>query len=185
MILLVNELADLDVLVVFITSGSGIFNADARRLSGLHQRIPREFTDPSVLSFKVIRDHYGLDRFEGQRVRYADLLQEGKPFICLTIKDLQGRSGQITPKDSGLPNRIGTRAQRGLHALKSDLDITGNIVDLICYNKCEVSRKILYLIISLEAFKLLLFFRWNQSVIISWPWEVTQDICLLWLILEI
>ena len=138
MIKLVNELAELDVLVVFITSGSGIFNADARRLSGLHQRIPREFTDPSVHSFKIIQDHYGLGRFEGRRVKYADMLQEGHPFICLTIKDLQGRSGQITPTDAGLPNRIGTRAQRGLHALKSDLDITGNVVDLICFNKCEV-----------------------------------------------
>lgn len=139
MILLVNDMAELDVLVVFMTSGSGIFNADARRLSGLQNRIPSELTNPNITIFKPLQDHYGLCNFGTTQVRYADFLQEGHPFICLTVKDLQGRSGQITPADAGLPNRVGTKAQRGLHALKSDLDITGNIVDLICYNKNEVS----------------------------------------------
>ena len=138
MIKLVNEMAELDVLVVFMTSGSGIFNADARRLAGLHQKIPVELTNPNIRFFKDIQDHYGFCNFGTSQVRYADFLVEGNPFICLTIKDLQGRSGQITPVDSNLPNRVGTRAQRGLFALKSDLDITGNIVDLICYNKSEV-----------------------------------------------
>ena len=138
MIAVVNDFAALDVLVVFMTSGSGIFNSDARRLSGLHQRIPPELTNPNIKVFKDLQDHYGFCNFGTTQVRYADFLQEGHPFICLTVKDLQGRSGQITPVDSGLPNRVGTRSQRGLHALKSNLNITGNIVDLICYNKNEV-----------------------------------------------
>ena len=138
MIQLVNDMAALDVLVVFMTSGSGTFNADARRLSGLQQRIPTELTNPNILVFKDLQDHYGLCNFGTSQVKYADFLMEGNPLICLTIKDLQGRSGQITPVDAGLPNRVGTKAQRGLHALKSDLDIVGNVVDLICYNKNEV-----------------------------------------------
>ena len=51
--------------------------------------------------------------------------------MLLTAKALNGRSGMITPVNNTLPRTIGTAEQKGLHSLKSDLDITGNIVDLI------------------------------------------------------
>ena len=59
--------------------------------------------------------------------------------MCFTLKELQGPSGYITPIDNKLPRYKGNTLQRGLFALKSDLDICGNIADLICYTKNEAS----------------------------------------------
>ena len=57
----------------------------------------------------------------------------------LTAKPLNGRSGHITPVNHVLPNKIGNKAtsstQKGLHCLKSDLDIVGNVMDLIAVRK--------------------------------------------------
>ena len=63
MIKLVNEMAKLDVLVVFQTAGSGAFNCDARRLAGLQQKLPPLLLDPKIKFFKALQDHYGLCRF--------------------------------------------------------------------------------------------------------------------------
>ena len=142
MIKLVNEMAELDVLVVFMASGTGVFNSDARRLVGLQSNLPKELVDPTFTTFKPLQDHYGLLQFERTQVKYADFLQEGVPFICLTVKDLQGPSGRIHPIRKCLPHGVGNVNQRGLHTMKSDLDITGNVVDLICYNKDPVRKKL-------------------------------------------
>ena len=138
MIKTVNDFAELDVLVVFMTSGTGVFSSNARKLVGLQQYIPAELTNPNIKVFKDLQEHFGLCRFGTEQIRYADFLKEGVPLICLTVKDLQGPSGQITPIDNRLPRGVGTRQQRGLHSLKSDLDITGNILDLMCFNKSKV-----------------------------------------------
>ena len=71
MIKLVNELAKLDVLVVFQTAGSGTFNADARRLMGLQQEIPIELTDQRITFFKPMQDHFNLCRFGRGRVKVS------------------------------------------------------------------------------------------------------------------
>ena len=63
MIKMVNKLAKLDVLLVFQTSGSGAFNVDARRLTGLQHYIPIEFTDSAISFFKPLQDFFGLCRF--------------------------------------------------------------------------------------------------------------------------
>ena len=63
MIKLVNEMAEMDVLVVFQTSGSGTFNCDARRLAGLQQKLPKTLVDPRITFFKPLQDHYDLCRF--------------------------------------------------------------------------------------------------------------------------
>ena len=139
MIKLVNEMAELDILVIFMASGSGVFNADARRLVGLQSRIPKELADPAIRQFKALQDHYGLCKFGTTQIKYGDFLNKETPLICLTVKDLQGTSGQIRPIKKPLPSRVGNGNQRGLHSMKSDLDITGNIVDLICYNNDPVS----------------------------------------------
>ena len=138
MIKLVNDMAELDVLVVFMASGTGVFNADARRLVGLQTAIPKELTYEHLTVFAPLQRHYGLCEFGSTQVKYGDFLHEGTPFICLTVKDLQGPSGRIHPVRRPLPHSVGNVNQRGLHTMKSDLDITGNIVDLICYNKDEV-----------------------------------------------
>ena len=75
------------------------------------------------------------------RLQYGDFLDEGVPLMCFTVKVLQGQSGYITPIDNKLPKNKGTVQQRGLFGLKSDLDISGNIADLICYTKNQVSTK--------------------------------------------
>ena len=62
--------------------------------------------------------------------------------MCFTFKDLQGRSGQIIPVNNRLPSGC-TSTQKALFSLKSDLDICGNVADLICYTKNSVSLKIL------------------------------------------
>lgn len=136
---LVNEMAELDVLVIFMASGTGIFNVDARRLVGLQHYLPEEVVDPTISVFKALQDHYDLCRFGTTQVKYADFLNEGVPFLCLTVKDLQGNSGQIKPENKKLPSNVGNNNQRGLHSMKSDLNITGNIVDLISFSKDEVS----------------------------------------------
>ena len=128
-----------DILVVFVASGTGVFNCDGRRLVGMYLHIPKELTDPTISYFKPIQDHYGLCNFGQSPVRYLDFLEEGNPMICLTAKDLQGRSGLITPVDNELPSTVGTTIQRGLHSAKSDLDICGNVMDLMCFHKSEVS----------------------------------------------
>ena len=63
MIMLVNEMAKHDVLVVFQTAGSGTFNCDARRLAGLQQKLPPVLLDPEITFFKPLQDHYDLCRF--------------------------------------------------------------------------------------------------------------------------
>ena len=67
-----------------------------------------------------------------------DFLDEGVPLMCFTFKDLQGRSGQIIPVNNTAPRNL-TSQQKGLFSLKSDLDIVGNVADLICYTKNEVN----------------------------------------------
>ena len=136
-------MAKYDLLVVFVTSGSGVFNCDARRLVGLQLNIPSELSDPTITYFQPLQNHYGLctvkNHLENDKpVRYMDFLDDGVPLICLTAKDLQGRSGLITPFDQRLPVRVGTDVERGLYSNKSDLDICGNVMDLICFRKNEV-----------------------------------------------
>ena len=63
MIKLVNEMAKLDVLVVFQTAGSGTFNCDARRLAGLQQKLPELLLDPTIKFFQPLQKHYDLCRF--------------------------------------------------------------------------------------------------------------------------
>ena len=71
MIQLVNFMAKFDVLVVFQTSGSGIFNSDARRLLGLQQELPIELTDPSITFFEPLQKHFDLCRFGRSRVKVS------------------------------------------------------------------------------------------------------------------
>ena len=72
MIHLVNEMAKLDILVIFQTSGSGVFNVDARRLSGLQHYLPIEMTDRSISFFKPLQDHFDLCRFGRGYVRVSN-----------------------------------------------------------------------------------------------------------------
>ena len=63
MIMLVNEMADLDVLVIFIASGTGIFNCDTRRLTGFQSKLPTPMLDPKLKFFEPFQKHYNLCRF--------------------------------------------------------------------------------------------------------------------------
>ena len=63
MILLANEMAKLDVLVLYVASGSGIFNCDTRRLTGFYSRIPAEMLNPKNKYFEPFQKHYDLLRF--------------------------------------------------------------------------------------------------------------------------
>ena len=56
-------MAELDVLVIFQTAGSGTFNCDTRRLAGLQQKLPPTLLDPNITFFKPLQDHYDLCRF--------------------------------------------------------------------------------------------------------------------------
>ena len=69
MIKLVNEMAELDVLVVFQTAGSGTFNCDARRLAGLQQKLNPTLLDPKIKFFKPLQQHYDLCRFGRNNVK--------------------------------------------------------------------------------------------------------------------
>ena len=140
MIMLTNFFAELNVLVVFFTTGSGVFNADARRLCGGHTTLPPELSDPTLVYFKPLQEHYGFCEFGENPIRYSDFLKEGVPLMCLTIKDYQGPSAQITPVDNCLPGRLGTSKQRALHSLKSDLDIVSNFMDVIVFRKDQVRK---------------------------------------------
>lgn len=66
---------------------------------------------------------------------------EGVPLMCFTFKDLQGRSGMITPVNNFLPRNISAdQQQQALFDMKSNLDICTNVVDLIAYTKDKVRR---------------------------------------------
>ena len=82
--------------------------------------------------------------------------------MCFTWKDLQGPSGYITPVDNTLPKNKGNPQQRGLFGLKSDLDICGNIADLICYTKNEVSFHLGIKIVFILYLEFKYLFSWNQ-----------------------
>ena len=99
MMKLVNEMAELDVLVVYIACGTGVFNADARRLVGLQTRLPEELMDPSIKAFAPLQKHFNLCQFGSTQVNYADFLRDGAPLICLTIKVVD-TCKQKTPKKS-------------------------------------------------------------------------------------
>ena len=71
---MVNEMAKLDILVIFQTSGSGVFNVDARRLSGLQHYLPIEMTDRAISFFKPLQDHFDLCRFGRGYVRVSFML---------------------------------------------------------------------------------------------------------------
>ena len=58
MIMLANELAKLDVLVLYIASGTGIFNCDARRVTGFYSQIPSDLLDPKKKFFAPFQKHY-------------------------------------------------------------------------------------------------------------------------------
>ena len=140
MIMFTNEMADLDILVVYIASGTGIFNCDTRRLTGFYSRLPKQLLNPKIKFFEPFQKHYDLLRFGTNEVTYADFLKKKAPLFWLTAKCLNGRSGLITPALSELRSTIGTNQQRGLHSIKSDLDITGNIMDLIVVHKNKVNK---------------------------------------------
>ena len=72
MIMLVNEMADLDVLVVFIASGTGIFNCDARRLTAFQSKIPRPMLDPKLKFFEPFQKHYELLKFKSTEVTVSN-----------------------------------------------------------------------------------------------------------------
>ena len=64
---------------------------------------------------------------------------EGVPLMCFTFKDLQGRSGLITPVNNSLPNNTSAdQQQRALFEMKSNLDICTNVADLIVYTRNKV-----------------------------------------------
>ena len=71
MIKMANELAKLDCLVVFQTTGSGTFNADARRLLGLQQHIPIELTDSSISFFHPLQKFFDLTKFGKKPVKVS------------------------------------------------------------------------------------------------------------------
>ena len=76
---------------------------------------------------------------------------DGVPLLCFTFKDLQGRSGLISPVDNGLPtNIVANDTQKALFEMKSNLDICTNVVDLIAYTRNKV-------IISLIIFPVFLY----------------------------
>lgn len=68
MILLANDMAKLDVLVLYIASGSGIFNCDVRRLTGCYGKIPHEMLNPANKFFEPFQKHYELLKFESNEV---------------------------------------------------------------------------------------------------------------------
>ena len=68
MIMFANDMAKLDVLVLYVASGSGVFNCDTRRLTGFQSRIPQEMLDPKNKYFEPFQKHYGLLEFKSYDV---------------------------------------------------------------------------------------------------------------------
>ena len=73
MVMMANEFAKLDVLVLFIASGSGIFNCDTRRLTGLYSKIPSDLLDPKNKFFEPFQKHYNFLRFRSKDVTVSFL----------------------------------------------------------------------------------------------------------------
>ena len=54
---LINDAAQNGILVVFVTSSTGNFNCDVRRLTGLQSKIPKQMMDPDMEFFQPFQNH--------------------------------------------------------------------------------------------------------------------------------
>ena len=146
---LISDASEKGILVVFLTSATGNFNCDARRLTGLQSRIPPQIMDPKMTFFKPIQDHFKLLDLGLTNPRYMDYLKEGVPYMFGTMKPHNGDSGIIPRKEKAAPSSMATTsAQRNLYIQKSqNNDIVSNTIDIICYRKDEVTPSVNYVMV--------------------------------------
>ena len=116
---LINEAHEKGILVVYLTSSSGNFNCDARRLTALQSRIPSQIVDPDMEYFAPFQQHFGLLDLGLREPRYMDYLREDVPYMFCTFKVFNGRSGVIERKQKAPPNGMApTRTQHNLYVQK-------------------------------------------------------------------
>ena len=136
MIKLANKMAEARVGVVYITSGTGFFNADVRRNACLLSEIPHAFFKQRQ-HFQHVVDHFGLQK---ERPRYMDYLDENTSIFMVTLKTHKGRhSIRRTSAASATPNPAKyTDEQRRFYQKTSNaVDICTNIASWMVLRKSE------------------------------------------------
>ena len=136
---LISDASEKGILVVFLTSASGNFNCDARRLTALQTRIPQQIMDPNMAFFKPIQDHFKLLDCGLSHPRYMDFLKPGTPYLFGTFKPHNGNSGTLLRKERAPPNDLApTSTKKNLYIQKSqDVDIISNTINIMCYRNDE------------------------------------------------
>ena len=145
----ISDASEKGIMVVMLTSGSGNFNCDARRLTVLQSKIPKQIMDPKMTFFKPIQEHFRLLDRGLTNPRYMDFLKPGKPYLFGTFKPHNGASGTLLRQKKAPPtNMAKTAAQKNLYIQKSqDVDIVSNTIDLVCYRNDEVTPVVNYIMV--------------------------------------
>ena len=136
---MITDAAQKGIQVIFVTSSTGNFNCDVRRLTGLQSKIPRQMMDPDMEFFHPFQEHFNLLGLDLEHPRYMDFLRPGTPYLFCTFKTNNGDSGTILRKEKTPPKEMApTTVQQNLYIQKSqDVDITTNSLDIICYRHDE------------------------------------------------
>ena len=136
MIKLANKMAEAKVGVVFISSGTGFFNADVRRNACLLAEIPHAFFKDRQ-HFQHVVNHFKLKK---TKPRYIDYLDEETSIFHLTLRTHKGRhSIQRTSAslDSPDPNTFTEEQCRLYQKASNSIDICTNVASWMVLRKNE------------------------------------------------
>ena len=139
MIRLANRLNQARCGVVFVTSGTGMFNCDARRNMCLLAEIPHAIMQDRQ-HFKQVVDHFQLKNCQKQNPRYVDYLEDGTAIFQMTLKPLRGKQAfHRTSADKVLPDdRTYTDDQcRMYQRVSNGVDICTNMASWLVFRKDE------------------------------------------------
>ena len=139
MIRLVNRLNQARCGVIFITSGTGLFNADARRNMCLLAEIPHAVLK-NRQHFKQVVDHFQLKNCQRDNPRYIDYLDEGAAIFQMTLKPLRGEhafnrtnANKVLPSEETYTNEQCRMYER----VSNGVDICTNMASWLVFRKDE------------------------------------------------
>ena len=139
MIRLVNRLIQARCGVVFVTSGTGLFNADTRRNSCLLSELPHAILQ-HPLHFKQVIDHFRLNTVEKPHPRYVDYLDDRAAIFQMTLKPLRGKHAFRRTAAAGIqpnPSKYTEEQCRRYQRFSNGIDICTNMASWVVIRKDE------------------------------------------------
>ena len=136
MIQLANKMAEARVGVVYVTSGTGFFNADVRHNACLLSEVPHAFFKQRQ-HFQQVVEHFDLKK---EKPRYMDYLEENTTIFLVTLKTHRGKhsirrtSAAGTSPDS---TKFTDEQKRFYQKTSNAVDICTNIASWMVLRKSE------------------------------------------------